>query len=151
MNGILDGWVREATPADTEVVRSHEQAAALEASRYRGRIAPQETDGQRQLTLVAGFGETVMGSITALETAPSVWLIVHVHVEDKSREVGLGDMLLSACLETISGLGGSWCGARALPGDRAMKNLFERHGLVAQTIVVGKSLNDPSNGADVSR
>ena len=30
--------------------------------------------------------------------------------------------------------------AHALPGDRAMKNLFERHGLVAQTIVVGKSL-----------
>ena len=34
----------------------------------------------------------------------------------------------------------TWLQSSALPGDRAMKNLFERHGLVAQTIIVGKKL-----------
>jgi hypothetical protein len=30
--------------------------------------------------------------------------------------------------------------AATLPGDRSTKNLFERHGLVAQMITVGKVL-----------
>jgi hypothetical protein len=34
----------------------------------------------------------------------------------------------------------AWVQSSAMPGDRAMKNLFERHGLVAQTIIVGKKL-----------
>jgi ribosomal protein S18 acetylase RimI-like enzyme len=56
------------------------------------------------------------------------------------REIGLGDALILHLIEELRSLGVAHVSAHALPGDRAMKNLFERHGLVAQTIVVGKSL-----------
>jgi hypothetical protein len=45
-----------------------------------------------------------------------------------------------ACLRELQHKNVSWVQSSALPGDRAMKNLFERHGLVAQTIIVGKKL-----------
>jgi len=66
--------------------------------------------------------------------------IHHVFVVPDAREIGLGDALVLHLLDELRGLGVSHVSAHALPGDRAMKNLFERHGLVAQTIVVGKSL-----------
>jgi hypothetical protein len=48
--------------------------------------------------------------------------------------------LIQALISDLPSRGVKEIEAQALPGDRGMKNLFERHGLIAQTIIVGKSL-----------
>jgi L-amino acid N-acyltransferase YncA len=70
----------------------------------------------------------------------STAVIHHVYVVPDSREVGLGDSLIQALISDLPSRGVKEIEAQALPGDRGMKNLFERHGLIAQTIIVGKSL-----------
>jgi ribosomal protein S18 acetylase RimI-like enzyme len=81
-----------------------------------------------------------MASLSASGSKDSSVFIHHVFVMPEAREIGLGDALILHLIEDLRSLGVKHVSAHALPGDRAMKNLFERHGLVAQTIVVGKSL-----------
>jgi GNAT superfamily N-acetyltransferase len=81
-----------------------------------------------------------MGSLVATTGNANDWSIDSVFVESASRDIGIGDALLLACIRELRELNATWLQSSALPGDRAMKNLFERHGLVAQTIIVGKKL-----------
>ena len=131
-------FVRLASVADEADLKDHRSASSEEAKMYRGHTRALQPEGD-ELSLVAGFGSTVMGSISASFTSTHA-VIQHVYVMQESREVGLGDALLQQLLATLRARGVSFIEAQALPGDRAMKNLFERHGLVAQTIIVGKSL-----------
>jgi ribosomal protein S18 acetylase RimI-like enzyme len=66
--------------------------------------------------------------------------IINIYVEPDAREIGIGDALLSQLIDELRRREISYVNAQALPGDRATKNLFERHGLIAQTIIVGKPL-----------
>lgn len=148
---VLDPWVRAATDADSIQIEEHRSLAVTEASAFRGTALRMDGTVLQSLGLVAGLGSTVMGSLIAVEVRPSSWRITHVHVVREGREIGIGDMLLAECLREIGARGATWCEGMALPGDRATKNLFERHGLVAQTIIVGKAVSDPSNEVDASR
>jgi GNAT superfamily N-acetyltransferase len=131
-------FVRVATDADARLIAEHQEASSTEASLYRGRIRS-STDGGVVLAYVAGFGSTVMASMT-VRIESNVATIQHVYVVPESREVGLGDALIQTLLSELHARGVTTLEAQALPGDRGMKNLFERHGLIAQTILVGKSL-----------
>lgn len=142
-------FVRHAQDNDIAVVAEHKELSAAESSRYRG--TPASIDTEATLTFVGGVGTTVFGSISIGPSGNGRWDVVHVFVEPDAREIGIGDALLNECLAYLRQHGAVWLSASALPGDRAMKNLFERHGLVAQTIIVGKSLSDPSTGADASQ
>lgn len=147
----LDTWVRVALEVDAAEIDMHRELSRRESTQYRGRLDDEcETTGDR-VVLVGGIGDTIMGSLSAVETAGGHWQILHVYVVQAAREVGIGDRLLSTCLATLSARGADWCGATALPGDRSTKNLFERHGLVAQAIIVGTSLSGPSNEVAASR
>lgn len=137
-------FVREAVESDRDVIDRHRVESTSESAQYRGSIdQPGELTHTR--SFVGGFGETVFGSITIGQLSSHRWHVSHVFVEPPAREVGIGDALLQHVLHTLAAAGATWISAQALPGDRSMKNLFERHGLVAQTITVGKALNDPSN------
>ncbi len=131
-------FVRIATNEDHRVLAEHQEASSTEASLYRGRIRSTPNDGLG-LSYVAGFGTTVMASLT-VRIDGAVASIEHVYVLPDSREVGLGDSLIQTLLSELRARGVKTIEAQALPGDRGMKNLFERHGLIAQTILVGKSL-----------
>lgn len=77
--------------------------------------------------------------------------IERVYVDVSAREIGCGDALLA---EEISRALERRCGiieARALPGDRETKNLYERAGITARSITVSKRLNDPSTEEPASR
>ena len=63
-----------------------------------------------------------------------------IFVTPLAREVGLGEMLLAAMIDTAGSAGAREIDATALPGDRETKNLFERFGLVARLIVVSRRL-----------
>ena len=143
-------FVRRARPDDDHVMTHHLALARSEATSYRGSlISTMNTDLDTRF--VAGVGDTVFGSLAVRCVNEHSWTITHVFVEPVAREVGIGDALILHCLQYLRDVGAHWVGAQALPGDRAMKNLFERHGLVAQTIIVGKSLSDPSTGVDASQ
>ncbi|MFM8625602.1 MAG: GNAT family N-acetyltransferase [Actinomycetota bacterium] len=137
-------FVRGASTGERVLLVAHRAAAREESARYRGEpwtpsdeVAPEES-----VILVAGVGETVMASLEAArEDESGRWWIRHVHVEEHAREVGLGDALMLALASEVARRGGTWIGASAQPGDRSLKNLYERHGLVARTILVGRSVD----------
>lgn len=131
-------FVRLATESDASHISSHREASALEANQYRGHTRALNGAGV-ELSFVAGFGSTVMGSLSA-RIESTIAVIHHVYVLPDSREVGLGDSLLQTLISELRSQGVQKIEAQALPGDRGMKNLFERHGLIAQTIIVGKSI-----------
>lgn len=131
-------FVRVATESDSDLIDEHQKASSLEASLYRGRTRSLTQSGS-ELSYVAGFGSTIMASLT-VHIESTVASIEHVYVVPESREVGLGDALIQTLLSELRTRGVQSVEAQALPGDRGMKNLFERHGLIAQTILVGKSL-----------
>lgn len=145
-----DVFVREGLDSDVSLIERHLEMAKVESHNYRGSV-PDRADGARRHSFIAGFASTDFASMEVSETGPGRWRIEHVFVEPEAREVGIGDALVRHGLEWMRTKGGTWVEASALPGDRSMKNLFERHGLVAQTITVGKSLSDPSTGEDASR
>jgi GNAT superfamily N-acetyltransferase len=136
-------FVRDALVADEASIAEHQSLAFEESSKYRG--APFQTTVKGSVVaLVGGVGETVFGSIRAIVTSSTSCQIQHVFVKQSAREIGIGDALVRHLIDHCKRSGITWVTASAQPGDRAMKNLFERHGLVAQTILVGKSLSDPS-------
>jgi N-acetylglutamate synthase-like GNAT family acetyltransferase len=131
-------FVRLAVESDLPQISSHREASRVESAQYRGQKRDLHQNGV-ELSLVAGYGDTVMASLTARIVSP-VAVINHVYVVPDSREVGLGDSLLQTLMSELRSQGIQRIEGQALPGDRSMKNLFERHGLIAQTIIVGKTL-----------
>ncbi len=67
-----------------------------------------------------------------------------VYVDEGARQVGVGEALVDALLDSARAAGASALEATALPGDRELKNLFERVGLVARALTVYKSLAPPT-------
>jgi ribosomal protein S18 acetylase RimI-like enzyme len=136
----LSIFVRNASADDAAVLLTHRELSRQEATQYRGSVPQSTVDGLPGFTLVAGVGSLVMGSLTVAQNDAYKWSIEFVFVEAASREIGIGDALVLACLRELQSNKATWVQSSALPGDRAMKNLFERHGLVAQTIIVGKKI-----------
>jgi predicted GNAT family N-acyltransferase len=142
-------FVRPAQEHDADLLLRHQQLSIEESANYRGMI--EQVDVVSPHIWVAGFGTTVFASLTAAEISTGSWHVVRVFVEHEAREMGIGDALLQHVLTHIAKANGTWVSAQAQPGDRSLKNLFERHGLVAQTITVGKSLSDPSRQEHASQ
>lgn len=140
-------FVRASTPDDALIIQQHASLSIEESHLYRGAASPLPHK-QDDVSFVSGVGTTVFGSLVLSQLSETKWTISHVFVEQAAREIGLGDALVVHALKYLQSKNASWIGAQAQPGDRALKNLFERHGLVAQTILVGKSLSDPSTAED---
>ena len=135
----LSIFVRPATEDDAAILLTHRELSRQEATQYRGSVLKPSID-ESGFTLVAGVGSTVMGSLVSTFSGTNTWAIEFVFVDSACREIGIGDALVIAGLRELVQRKATWVQSSAMPGDRAMKNLFERHGLVAQTIIVGKKL-----------
>ncbi len=84
----------------------------------------------------AAFTETV-----AWPDGRSVVEIRFLYVEPEARELAVGEALVDAVLDAARQAGAYAVESTALPGDRELKNLFERFGLVARAITVHKALD----------
>ena len=66
--------------------------------------------------------------------------IDQVFVATEARELGFGDALVAAAMEWGRVVGAVLIEAETLPGDRNLKNLYERAGVTARLITVSKRL-----------
>jgi hypothetical protein len=63
-----------------------------------------------------------------------------VWVEPDARELGFGDEMLAAAMAWGRDGGAELVEGHALPGDRNLKNLYERAGVTARLITVSRRL-----------
>jgi GNAT superfamily N-acetyltransferase len=63
-----------------------------------------------------------------------------VYVAPDARELGFGDALVAAAMQWGREVGAELFEAETLPGDRNLKNLYERAGVTARLITVSKRL-----------
>lgn len=100
--------------------------------------------------LVADLDGLVVGYLVAVVDGRIV-NVDEVYVRPEARELGFGDTMLADALEFGRARGASLVEGEALPGDRTIKNLFERAGITARKIIVSAALSDPASAAGASR
>ena len=128
--------VREGLGNDAGLLAGHVRSGAGEQAQHRGRRDPQPAPGRFLVGEIDGEPCATLGWVDA----DGALRIVHVYVEPWARGVGVGDALMAALLDEAARCGARSVGGSALPGDRGMKNLFERNGLVAREILVERRL-----------
>jgi GNAT superfamily N-acetyltransferase len=145
--------IREASITDVASVNILEDSAFESLSNFRGlaqflETSPRIGDGWSEIIedskfkLVVGvLGETIHGYLlvevfAGLHKA----LIKQVFVDSTARQLGLGALLIERCEQVVRDNGCTVLEGLALPGDRDMKNLFERASMSAQLLIVGKNL-----------
>ncbi|MFZ9444251.1 MAG: GNAT family N-acetyltransferase [Ilumatobacteraceae bacterium] len=65
-----------------------------------------------------------------------------VHVLAEARDLGFGDALLASVVDEGRSRSCDHVEGEALPGDRETKNMYERAGITARSIIVSKRLSD---------
>jgi len=89
--------------------------------------------------VIVGFGVIKLGN---LEDGAAHASIKALYVEEDARSVGVGEAMMEEMLICATSYQAEAVDAVALPGDRATKNFFETHGLVARAIIVQKTLTE---------
>ncbi len=82
----------------------------------------------------------LVASVQPTDTFEQVASIEALWVDVDARQLGVGEVLLTTCLQWATAQNCVALDADALPGDRDTKNFFESHGLVARGIRVSRSL-----------
>jgi len=145
--------VREALIADVSSLRFLEDTAFESLSNFRGlaqflEMSPRIGDEWKDLVndakyrLLVGLSEGVIHGYLLVEIFDTLHkaLIKQVFVDSSARQLGLGALLIEHCEQLVRESGCTVLEGLALPGDRDMKNLFERASMSAQLLIVGKNL-----------
>jgi ribosomal protein S18 acetylase RimI-like enzyme len=146
---VVDPVVRSARTDDIAQLRTLESEARAALVGRRGGDRWLETHAARADTwdaaLAAGsvdvavIGDVIVGYLVAHHER-SVAFIDDVYVTPEAREVGFGDALVQRAMSTGRSDGCTTIEGEALPGDRHVKNLYERAGITARLIVVSRAL-----------
>lgn len=148
----VDPVVRRVTDADwDQCVRIDHEARRAVAPERGGAawLAEHPPLGDRSISswgdvLVGEIDGVVVGLAVAttreLSGRGRVMLIDRVHVVAEARGLGFGDALLAALVDAARDSGCGEIEGVALPGDRETKNMYERAGVTARSIVVAKRL-----------
>jgi GNAT superfamily N-acetyltransferase len=150
---------RPASPADVPRLAELAALAVAELREAKGGEVWQRTDARQPpyeprleaevsdpevLVLAGTIDDAVIGYAVArlrpLADGGRIAVLDDLFVEPGARAVGVGDVLLEACLSWCEEQGCSGIDSLALPGDRHTKNFFEAHGMVARAIVVHRRL-----------
>ena len=157
---MIDPLVRRARLTDVASLAQLEQEARAAVAESRG--------GARWLQTHREVGETwataivdsavfvaeveieVEGALVAIpvgflvarvrDEAERVVVIEQVYVHPDARENGFGDALVAVAAEYGRTESAALIEAETLPGDREIKNLYERAGITARLIVVSRRL-----------
>lgn len=143
--------VRPGVVADAEICRRIDAQARIGLGVQRGGAAwlaehsALEGDTWIADTLVATIDDAVVGFLVGRRESwrhrGEVFVVDRVYVVEDARELGCGDALVAAAIDRAHAHGCAFFEAVALPGDRETKNLYERAGITARSIVVSKQLD----------
>lgn len=142
---MIDPLVRSADSADADQLAAleAEARAALVDQRGGNRWLADHPEGAwRDSTAqvhVAHIDELLVGYIVVRVDA-GLARVLDVYVTPDARELGFGDELLAAAVGQARATGATTLDGEALPGDRDVKNLYERAGIKARLIVVSTPL-----------
>lgn len=124
------------------------------ASMWLAREAPDLTEFGEAISpadseVVAGLIDDVIVGYALVVTEPlrgdeRVARLLDLYVQPEARGVGVGESMMAELLTFARSQKCHGIDAVALPGDRATKNFFETHGLVARAIVVHRRLETDS-------
>jgi len=148
---------RRATPGDVPAAAALHRAALHDVQSKRGgpalavEVARTDVDGSLgrdidnpdRLVLLGCLGDEPVGLAVARLHVPAAAVLTELWVLPAARGVGVGHTLLEAVLAAAREAGCTGLDARALPGDRATKNFFEDHSMVARAITVHTGFGGP--------
>jgi GNAT superfamily N-acetyltransferase len=158
---VIDPRVRRAEPGDAAILRELEATARAGLAEVRGGgrwLDVHHELGERwpraigeRAVFVAvipatdgdeGASDAVVGLLVAdlVDDPMRVARIDQVFVTADARELGFGDALVAAAIDWARAAGAELIEAETLPGDRNLKNLYERAGVTARLITVSKRL-----------
>jgi GNAT superfamily N-acetyltransferase len=145
--------VRAALITDVSSLKALEDTAIESLSNFRGlaqflEMSPRIGDEWNDIVtdskyrLLVGVSDSAIHGYLLVEIFSSLHkaLIKQVFVDSSARQLGLGAMLIEHCEKIARESGCTVLEGLALPGDRDMKNLFERAAMSAQLLIVGKDL-----------
>ena len=157
----MEESARRASSGDLDALIGLAAAARRELPERKGgdvavRLDPQRNDpGARIVTAiddeatvlfvgtidgtVVGYGLMALGTVSDGSAQANV---EEIFVDPGARSVGVGEAILEALVLEASERGAVAIQSVALPGDRATKNFFEAHGMVARAIVVHRWLDE---------
>jgi GNAT superfamily N-acetyltransferase len=157
---LIDPSVRRAEHGDAVILAMLEASARaaladarggrrwLDAHAEIGEAWPRAID-ERAVFVAAipstgdgGGTEAVVGYLVAdlVDDPMLVARIDQVFVESEARELGFGDALVDAAMAWGRLAGAELIEAETLPGDRNLKNLYERAHVTARLITVSRRL-----------
>lgn len=158
----IDEGARRAVDADMHAVAELAGGAAAEMAPLRGgaiwsrleaRAEPlsesldEDLRSEDALVVVGTIDEAVVGygviRLVELHDRSHIGRISDVYVLPEARGVGVGESMMELLADWARRRGCIGVDSLALPGDRATKNFFETHGLVARAITVHRRLTDP--------
>lgn len=95
-------------------------------------------------TLVGCYDEHVLGALfldrRQVVDGPAIARITFVFVEPEARHIGIGEALIDAAAAWARAAGCTGLDGLALPGDRHVKNLYERSGMTARELTTFREL-----------
>lgn len=146
---MIDPTVRPATGPDAVQLAGLETEARRAVAEQRGGVRWLDTHPSRNErwvecidashVVVAHIGDVLVGYIVLVGDGPVV-TVDDVWVTPEARELGFGDELLAAAVDSARRRGATTLEGASLPGDRDTKNLYERAGIKARMIVVSTEL-----------
>jgi GNAT superfamily N-acetyltransferase len=125
----------------------HEARAALVERRggrrwldtHRARQADWSQYIERDAVYAAVHDDLLVGYLVASHSH-DIARVDEVYVAPGWRELGFGDALLEQAMADGRDAGCALIEGEALPGDRDIKNLYERAGVTARLIIVSRNL-----------
>jgi GNAT superfamily N-acetyltransferase len=140
---MIDPVIRCAVVADLPQLQELELEARQGLTEVRGGLRWLEEHAAVDFEARISNGEVAIGHIDevivgyiVLGTSGRIALVEQVFVTEGARELGFGDHLIEYAIEFAKRSGLEYLEAEALPGDRNLKNLYERAGIVARSIIV---------------
>ena len=97
---------------------------------------------------MGGFDDHALGALLLdrrqLVDGPAIARITFVFVEPDARHIGIGEALIDAAAAWARAAGCTGLDGLALPGDRHVKNLYERSGMTARELTTFRELRSVS-------
>lgn len=153
---MIDPTVRRAVADDAGALRDLERDARAALADTRGgnrwldehpeigdRWASAVSEGAVFLAVISVDGVDIPVGYLIAGLVHGPMRIVHVDqvwVDPDARELGFGDEMLAAAIAWGRECGAALVEGHALPGDRNIKNLYERAGVTARLITVSRRL-----------